>query len=280
MRIKFTKMHGLGNDFVMIDAVSQRLNLTVDMVKHLANRRYGVGCDQVLLVETPSSPDVDFRYRIFNADGSEVQNCGNGARCFAAFVREQRLTGKTSIAVETSNGKMQLDVEKGAQIRVNMGLPRLTPDELPFVADQERVAYPLQFFANDTEQQTDIGAVSMGNPHAVLLVEDVDTAPVENWGPVIEHHPRFPERVNVGFMEVINRGHIRLRVHERGAGETEACGTGACAAMVAGRRQGLLDRRVKVSLPGGDLTIEWLGLSHPVYMIGPATTVFQGSIYL
>jgi diaminopimelate epimerase len=269
-------MHGLGNDFVVFDAISQSLNLTADQVRLLADRRFGVGCDQLLLVEPPSRPGVDFRYRIFNADGSEVGQCGNGARCFARFVREKGLTQKDEIVVETASGVIRLHVEGDGRIRVNMGEPRFAPERIPFQAEAEADRYPIEAAGRSRV----VGAVSMGNPHAVLQVEDVDTAPVRELGPLLESHVRFPERVNVGFMQVVDRGHIRLRVFERGAGETLACGTGACAAAVIGRRWGLLDEQVRVDLPGGSLLIRWAGPGQPVWMTGPATTVFEGTIEL
>jgi diaminopimelate epimerase len=274
MLLRFTKMHGLGNDFVVIDAVSQSVSVTPDLARKLGDRRFGVGCDQILVVEPPRQSDVDFRYRIFNNDGSEVEQCGNGARCFAKFVRDRRLTGKSTIRVETASGIIELQIQKDHQVRVNMGVPILTPDNIPFIADSACPHYRI-----DVEGETlSIGAVSMGNPHAVLQVESTETAPVETLGPAIERHSRFPQRVNVGFMQVLNRNEINLRVYERGAGETLACGTGACAAVVAGRLQDLLDSPVTVNLPGGSLTIEWPGENQPVMMTGPATTVFHGRI--
>jgi len=272
--LRFTKMHGLGNDFVVFDAVRQSVHLDAAAIRRLANRRFGIGCDQVLLVEPPRLPGTDFHYRIFNADGSEVEQCGNGARCFARFVRDQGLTDKTEIPVGTAAGPIRLYVDPDGQVRVDMGAPVLAPERIPFLADRESSIYPLEV---DGETLT-VGAVSMGNPHAVLLVEDVETAPVERLGPLIESHPRFPQRVNAGFMQVLAPDQIRLRVYERGAGETLACGTGACAAVVSGRLRGLLGPRVRVSLPGGILVIEWRGLPHPVRMTGPAERVFEGEI--
>jgi diaminopimelate epimerase len=276
MRVPFVKMHGLGNDFVVIDAYRRDVSLSADQVRFLANRRFGVGCDQLLLVERPRQAGVDFCYRIFNADGSEVEQCGNGARCFARFVRDEGLTDKDTIVVETASGVITLYVEASGEIRVNMGTPRFDPAQLPFTAEAEADKYPLEI---DREPLA-IGAVSMGNPHAVLRVEDVTTAEVERMGPLLEAHPRFPRRVNVGFMEIIDRGHIRLRVYERGTGETLACGTGACAAVAVGRRWGELDDTVRVDLPGGSLTIHWEGGTAPLWMTGPATRVFQGEIEL
>ena len=274
MLLRFTKMHGLGNDFVVIDAVSQSVNITPEVARKLGDRRFGVGCDQILVVEPPNQPDVDFRYRIFNQDGSEVEQCGNGARCFAKFVRDRRLTGKSNIRVETASGIIELHVQRDHQVRVNMGTPILEPKSIPFTADQTSTCYPI-----DVEGQTlNIGAVSMGNPHAVLQVDSTEMAPVETLGPAIEGHSLFPQRANAGFMQVINRNEINLRVYERGAGETLACGTGACAAVVAGQLQDLLDSPVTVHLPGGSLLIEWPGEDQPVIMTGPATTVFHGRI--
>lgn len=276
MLLKFTKMHGLGNDFMVVDLVSQRAKIFPDQVRELADRNFGIGFDQLLIVEPPTDPDMDFKYRIFNADGSEVEQCGNGARCFARFVYDKRLTSKKSINVETSGGNIQLNLTDDGGVTVDMGTPRLVPDTIPFVADSQQEKYQL-----DVDGETfSIGAVSMGNPHGVLVVEDVDTAPVEHLGPKIESHPRFPNRVNVGFMQVVSRDEIRLRVYERGAGETLACGTGACAAVVAGRLQGLLNEVVEVHLPGGTLKIQWSGEGAPVMMTGPAARVFEGQIYL
>lgn len=274
MRIRFSKMHGLGNDFVVIDAISQRLRLTAEKVQQLADRRFGIGFDQLLLVEAPSSPDVDFRYRIFNADGSEVENCGNGARCFARFVTDRKMTGKSAIRVETASGIMVLHVQSNGEVTVDMGPPRLHPAEIPFDAPAQASRYSLEVGA----EILTIGAVSMGNPHAVTVVNSVKDAPVDSLGPLIESHPRFPRRVNAGFMEIVSRHEINLRVYERGAGETLACGTGACAAVVAGRLQDLLDSEVKVNLPGGSLTISWAGEGQPVMMTGPAVTVFHGQV--
>jgi diaminopimelate epimerase len=276
MELQFTKMHGLGNDFVVIDAIHQGVDMSDALARRLADRRFGIGCDQILLVERPQLPGTDFHYRIFNADGSEVEQCGNGARCFARFVRDQGLTDKDAIPVGTAKGPITLYLEADGQVRVNMGPPRLAPAEIPFLADAQAATYPLDV-AGETRI---IGAVSMGNPHAVLQVDAVASAPVERLGPLIESHPRFPRRVNVGFMAVRDRRHIDLRVYERGAGETLACGTGACAAVVAGRLQGLLDDTVTVRLPGGELVISWRGDTEPVWMTGPATRVFEGRIAL
>lgn len=274
MRLRFSKMHGLGNDFVVIDGVSQKVRLSPERIRQLADRHLGIGCDQLLLVEAPDNADVDFRYRIFNGDGSEVENCGNGARCFAIFVRERKLTGKRTIRVETASGIMELQVVDNDKVIVDMGVPRLVPAHIPFQAEQQAASYTLTV---DGESYT-IGAVSMGNPHAVLIVDNVAQAPVAELGPKIEHHPRFPQRVNVGFMEIVSPSEINLRVFERSAGETLACGTGACAAVVAGRLQQKLNSEVKVNLPGGSLRIRWEGEGHPVIMTGPAVTVFHGQV--
>lgn len=274
MRLRFSKMHGLGNDFVVIDGVSQKVRLSEEKIRQLADRNFGIGCDQLLLVESPESPNIDFRYRIFNGDGSEVENCGNGARCFAVFVRDRKLTGKKNITVETAGGIMELQVTDTDDVVVNMGIPRLVPSEIPFIADLQASTYPLEVAG----QTLDISAVSMGNPHAVTLVDNVATAPVAELGPLIEHHPRFPQRVNAGFMQIVSPSEINLRVFERSAGETLACGTGACAAVVTGRLRQLLDSEVTVNLPGGSLVIRWEGAGQPVIMTGPATTVFHGQV--
>ncbi len=276
MTLRFTKMHGLGNDFVVIDAVRQQVTLDAATIRHLAERRFGIGCDQVLLVEPPRLPTTAFHYRIFNADGSEVEQCGNGARCFARFVHEQGLSEHTEITVGTAAGVITLLLQPDGLVRVNMGTPVLTPSQIPFLADSEQ-PQPLYPLALDAETLL-IGAVSMGNPHAVLQVDDVSTAAVAQLGPLVEVHPRFPQRVNVGFMQVVSPQQIRLRVYERGAGETLACGTGACAAVVSGRLRHLLEPQVRVTLPGGELFIEWNGGSQPVWMTGPAATVFHGEI--
>ncbi len=274
MLLKFTKMHGAGNDFVVIDLISQRCKLRSRHIRALANRHFGIGCDQVLVVEAPTRPDVDFRYRIYNADGSEVEQCGNGARCFARFVRDKKLTAKHTISVETAGGIIELRVREGNQVEVDMGAPRFAPADLPFRAEHEADNYPLTVDG----QTLEIGAVSMGNPHAVLRVDDVQRADIERLGPKIESHPDFPQRVNVGFMEVVSADEIRLRVYERGVGETLACGTGACAAVAYGRRRGWLTDTVTVQLPGGKLAIEWPGPGHPVRMTGPAAVAFEGTV--
>lgn len=274
MRLKFCKMHGLGNDFMVIDGVRQQVSLAPERIRELGDRHFGVGFDQLLLVEPPHSPGNDFRYRIFNNDGGEVEQCGNGARCFVRFVTEQGLTDKRAIRVETARGVIVPELADAGLVSVDMGVPRFAPADIPFVADADAVTHALDVMG----QQLDVTVVSMGNPHAVQLVADVDTAPVQQLGAAIERHPRFPERVNAGFMQVLGRGAVRLRVYERGAGETLACGTGACAAVVAGIRRGLLDGSVLVHTRGGDLRIEWAGEGRPVRMSGPAVTVFSGEI--
>ncbi|WP_192035849.1 diaminopimelate epimerase [Halomonas sp. YLGW01] len=276
MLLHFTKMHGLGNDFMVVDLITQRARLRDEQIRELADRHFGIGFDQLLIVEPPLDPDMDFRYRIFNADGSEVENCGNGARCFARFVRDQRLTHKHEIRVETRGGPLTLKVESDGRVSVDMGVPRFTPQSLPFEADEDRLRHRL-----DVDGETlEIGVASLGNPHAVLAVEDVDTAPVARLGPAIEAHPRFPRRVNAGFMQVVSPHEIRLRVFERGSGETLACGTGACAAVACGIRQGRLESPVTVHLPGGDLTIAWPSVDAPLVMTGPAVRVFDGRVAL
>jgi len=276
MLLNFTKMHGLGNDFIVMDAINQSLDLNPDQVRFLADRRFGVGCDQLLLVEPPQSSQAEFRYRIFNADGGEVEQCGNGARCFARFVVDKGLTQNQNIKVETASGLIVLSIEKDDQVTVNMGVPSLDPASLPFEATQKALSYELELEG----EFYNIAAISVGNPHAVLRVDDIKQAAVAQLGPQIESHRRFPQRVNVGFMQIVKKGAINLRVYERGAGETLACGTGACAAVVAGQIQGWLNETVKVSLPGGELVIRWQGGNNPLYMTGPATTVFEGQIEL
>lgn len=276
MLLHFTKMHGLGNDFMVLDLISQKARLRPEQIRRLADRHFGIGFDQLLTVEPPTTPDADFRYRIFNADGSEVENCGNGARCFAVFVHDKKLTCKQTLKVETAGGPLTLQLNDKGLVTVDMGVPRLKPDEIPFQAAQQAISYPLQL----QDQSLEVGAVSMGNPHAVLRVDDVLNFPVEQIGPQIEQHSRFPKRVNAGFLQVISRNQGRLRVYERGAGETLACGTGACAAMVYGRLQGWFDSRVEMHLPGGCLQIEWSGEGHPVKMTGPAQRVFEGQLFI
>jgi len=275
-------MHGLGNDFVVINAISQTVDLTPDQIRFIADRHRGVGCDQLLLVEPPKSDDVDFSYRIFNADGGEVGQCGNGARCFARYVVNSGLTDKSELTVATASGTIQLSLGTDGQITVDMGVPRFNPGELPFEAEDTEIGAE-RFPLSVGNQLIEIGAVSMGNPHAVidvtsLDVASVDDAPVAELGPLLESHSRFPERVNVGFMQVVARDHIRLRVFERGVGETLACGTGACAAVAVARTWGMVDDEVSVDLPGGRLLIRWPGGSSSMLMTGPAETVFEGSI--
>jgi len=272
--MKFTKMHGLGNDFVVIDAVTQNVRITASMVRRLADRKTGIGCDQVLVVEPPSAADIDFDYRIFNCDGAEVEQCGNGARCLARFVHDRQLTGKKSIRVQTSNRVMTLNLINKNLVAVDMGVPELDPPAIPFQADEPALLYDIDI----NGQAQPIAAVSMGNPHAVLTVTDIDTAPVAELGAALESHERFPNRVNVGFMQIINRTEIKLRVFERGVGETEACGSGACAAAVASIQQELVDSPVTVHLTRGSLKIDWKGAGHPLIMSGPAKTVFHGRI--
>jgi len=274
MLLKFTKMHGAGNDFVMLDGIRQRIRLTPEQLRLMADRHFGIGCDQILLVETAQHPEADFRYRIFNADGGEVEQCGNGARCFVRFVHDQGLTSKREIVVETQCGLISPRLEEDGRVTVNMGAPVFEAARIPFTTSIDAITQPLDV-GDDVVQIT---AVSMGNPHAVQLVEDVERAPVAIQGALIENHPRFPKRVNAGFMQVVDRSHIKLRVHERGSGETLSCGTGACAAVAAGIRRGLLDDRVHVATKGGMLSIAWAGGDEPVWLTGPAITVFQGEI--
>jgi diaminopimelate epimerase len=276
MNMNFTKMHGLGNDFIVIDAITQPIELSEDQYRFIADRRFGIGCDQILLVEKARSETTDFYYRIINADGSEVEQCGNGARCFARFVQEKGLSDKTEIHVGTNAGDIRLLLQDDGLVRVDMGVPQLAPEEIPFIAVEQAITYELEV----DHLIVELSAVSIGNPHAVLRVESVAMAPLENIGPLLESHVRFPQRCNVGFMQIVDRQQIKLRVFERGAGETMACGTGACAAVVSGHLLGLLDERVTVTLPGGDLVIEWPGEGHPIMMSGPAVTVFDGSIPL
>ena len=274
MRLKFTKMHGLGNDFVVLDATAQPLHLQPRQLSWLADRHRGIGCDQILQVERPRQADTDFYYRIFNADGGEVEQCGNGARCFVRYVHEKGLTRKTSIRVGTRGGVIVPRLEPDGQVTVEMGVPVFDPPGIPFRADKRALTYQLDISGKLIE----ISALSIGNPHAVQFVTNVESAPVCTEGPLLEQHPRFPERVNAGYAQVLDRARIRLRVYERGAGETLACGTGACAAVVAGITRGLLDPRVTVAMRGGDLGISWAGEGEPVMMTGPAQTVFDGEI--
>lgn len=269
-------MHGLGNDFVVIDAINQSINLSSEQIRHWSDRHFGIGFDQLLLVEKALNDTADFKYRIFNADGGEVAQCGNGARCFARFVRDKKLSNKDEISVETDSGSLLLRFDDDGLITVNMGIPKHAPAQIPLLAEQESRFYTVQVL--DTEKA--FGAVSMGNPHAVIQVTDIKTAPVAELGKALESHDFFPERVNVGFMQVVDRQHIKLRVFERGAAETLACGSGACAAVVIGIEHNLLDHTVSVELPGGLLTINWPGRGEPVLMTGPAISVFEGQITL
>ncbi len=297
MKLRFTKMQGAGNDFVMIDATRSRIDLSEAQYRRLGDRRLGVGADQILMVETSATPGVDFRYRIFNNSGDEVEHCGNGARCFVHFVRDRGLTDKRVLRVETMNNLLELRLQDDGRVTVDMNRPIFELDRVPFDAaglTPRRVAgfesgfelglesafelWPLS--GVDPARDVEVAVLSMGNPHAMQIVDDVDTAPVAALGPRVETHPRFPRKVNAGFMQIVARNRIRLRVHERGAGETLACGTGACAAVVAGRRLGLLDARVDVETRGGVLTIEWHGGASHVLLTGPAQTVFQGEIEL
>ena len=275
MKLKFTKMQGLGNDFVVLDGINQSITLNPQQIRRLADRHFGIGCDQLLLVEKAIG-QADFRYRIFNADGGEVEQCGNGARCFVRYVHDHGLTEKREIRIETLSGVISPKLEMDGKITVNMGIPIFAPDKIPFVTEKQALTYQLEL----PEGPVTISALSMGNPHAVRVVRDTENAPVETEGALIESHPRFPKHVNVGYMQVIDRTNIKLRVFERGAGETLACGTGACAAVVAGINLGLLDNRIIVSTKGGELTINWHGNDEPVWMTGPAVTVFEGEINL
>ncbi len=268
-------MQGLGNDFVVLDGINQSINLDRQQIRLLADRHFGVGCDQILLVEKAQG-QADFRYRIFNADGGEVEQCGNGARCFVRYVHDHGLTHKSEIRIETLSGVISPKLEVNGNITVNMGKPIFEPAEIPFIAEHYASTYELEI----QNQPVKMSVLSMGNPHAVRVIQDIDTAPVNSEGALIETHPRFPKRVNVGYMQVMDRTHIKLRVFERGAGETLACGTGACAAVVAGINLGLLDQQVTVSTRGGELNIRWNGQEDPVWMTGPAVTVFEGEINL
>ncbi|MDD9176659.1 MULTISPECIES: diaminopimelate epimerase [Aliivibrio] len=274
MHFHFSKMHGLGNDFMVVDCLTQNIFFSPDLIRRLADRNRGIGFDQLLVVEAPYDPETDFHYRIFNADGTEVEQCGNGARCFARFVRMKGLTNKISISVSTKKGKMTLKVEDDDQITVNMGEPVFEPNKIPFKATQAEKTYLLR--ADD--KTLFCGAVSMGNPHCVTVVDDVDNYDVDKYGPLVEGHDRFPERVNAGFMEIVSPNEVKLRVYERGAGETQACGSGACGAVAIGIMQELLAEEVNVSLPGGDLQISWKGPGYPLFMTGPATHVYDGQL--
>ncbi|MGJ9418365.1 diaminopimelate epimerase [Massilia sp. CMS3.1] len=287
MKLKFTKMQGAGNDFVVIDAIRQHIDFSTEQWQRLADRRFGVGADQILIVERPTVPGADFRYRIFNNDGGEVEQCGNGARAFARFVSDQGLSSERSIRVQTMSGIIAPRLEEDGSVTVDMGAPVLEPAAVPFdsqaldsIPEGRDQLWPLSLQLDGAPVHVLVSVVSMGNPHAVQLVADADSAPVAELGPQVEHHPRFPKRVNAGFMQVVDRQHIKLRVFERGAGETLACGTGACAAVVAGIRRGLLDSPVQVAARGGELSIAWTGEGEPVYLSGPAVTVFEGEITL
>lgn len=276
MRLRFTKMEGAGNDFIVVDATQQPLRLEAGQIRRLADRHFGVGFDQLLVIERPRSRDTDFYYRIFNADGGEVAQCGNGARCFVRYVHDKGLTSRRAIRVETASGIIEPRLEADGQVTVDMGVPRFEPAEIPLVAGKRAPVYRIDLDGREIE----IAAVSMGNPHAVQIVADVEAAPVATEGPGIEHHPRFPQRVNAGYMQIIDRGRVKLRVWERGAGETLACGTGACAAAVTGIARGLLDSPVEVQARGGTLGIAWAGEGKPVFMTGPARLVFEGEVEL
>ena len=287
MKLHFTKMHGAGNDFIVIDAINQNIDFTPAQWQRLADRRFGIGADQILVVEKPRLPGCDFRYRIYNNDGGEVEQCGNGARAFVKFVSEKGLSSKASIRVETMAGVIAPRLELDGSITVDMGAPVLEPALVPFdaaglagVEQGTDLLWPLDLALPGHAAPVLVSVVSMGNPHAVQVVDDVDAQDLERSGPLIEHHPRFPRRVNAGYMQVVNRQHVKLRVFERGAGETLACGTGACAAAVAGIRRGLLDSPVHISARGGELSIAWQGPGHPVLMTGPAVSVFEGTIEL
>lgn len=275
MKYKFTKMHGLGNDFVLIDGVNQSVNLSLDQLRNIANRRLGIGCDQILLIEKTES-NADFRYRIFNSDGGEVEQCGNGARCLVRHVYDKGMTQKKEISVETLSGIIFPKLEINGEVTVNMGTPKFEPKKIPFIADKRMLTYLLEV----NKKQIEFSILSMGNPHAVQIVEDINQSPVLAEGSLIESHSHFPKHVNAGYMQIVSREHINLRVYERGTGETLSCGTGACAAVVAGITRGLLDSRVTVSTTGGNLSIFWEGDNNPVWMTGPAISVFDGEIEL
>ena len=287
--LNFTKMHGLGNDFIVLNNLQNDIDLSASQIRQLSDRHFGIGFDQLLIVEPASVADAEFDYRIYNADGGEVEHCGNGARCFARFVRDQGLSNNAVITVNTMGGVIRLRVLEDGQVTVDMGVPVFEPARIPLVADTEADEYSVMLTSESTATAPGLvkataalnspvvfGSVAIGNPHAVIVVDDVDTAPVETLGPILESHSLFPQRVNVGFMQIVSRSHVRLRVYERGVGETRACGTGACAAVVVGNKQNLLDKNVVVSLPGGDLDILWPGANENVEMTGPCTTVFEG----
>lgn len=276
--LSFTKMHGLGNDFMMVNGVTQQLDLSQEKISALAHRQFGIGFDQLLVVEPPTRADLDFSYRIFNLDGSEVEHCGNGARCFAAYVYQQGLSTKNPLKVGTVNRVLSLKTEDNGEVTVDMGVPEMSPQSLPFRESITATTYSRKIHLASDSMEIEFSAVSMGNPHAVVKVEDLDNTAVKEFGKALGSHPDFPEGVNVGFMEILSRNAIKLRVFERGTGETLACGTGACAAVVAGCLQGLLDDTVKVTLPGGQLNIHWLKPDAPVMMTGPVSTVYEGTI--
>ncbi len=276
MNLKFTKMHGAGNDFVVIDAINQAVALSAEQIRLIADRHFGVGCDQLLLVERTVRADADFRYRIFNADGGEVEQCGNGARCFVRFVHHHGLTRSREIRVETACGLIVPRLEEDGRVSVNMGAPRFAPSDIPFEAPHGALSYGLEI----NRKTLELSVLSMGNPHAVQIVDNIDSAAVVELGALIEAHPRFPRRVNAGFMQILDSSHIRLRVYERGAGETLSCGTGACAAAVAGIRRGLLQERVEVATRGGTLTVDWAGGDAPVWLTGPTAIVFEAELIL
>ena len=278
MLLRFTKMHGLGNDFMMVDLVSQRAHIYPDTIRKLADRRTGIGFDQLLTVSPPDDPNADFRYTIFNADGSEAEQCGNGARCFLRFVRDQGLTTKSFLRLQTISGQISCRLEKDGNITVNMGTPILQPAKIPFLADSQQILYELE--QPNSSEITTAAVVNVGNPHAVISVKDLDNAPIASLGPIIESHERFPEKVNVGFMQILSRKQIRFRVYERGVGETQACGSGACAAIVAGRLQDLLDEHIEVELLGGKLGLSWAGENTPIMMKGPACRIYEGRLQI
>ncbi|MED5315308.1 MAG: diaminopimelate epimerase [Pseudomonadota bacterium] len=276
MKLAFTKMHGAGNDFVVIDGVTQVVNLSTAQLRRLADRHRGIGCDQILMVTPPDNPDADFRCHIFNADGSRAGQCGNGARCIGRFLKEKRLTRKRDILMLTDDNSLSLSLTEDGRVFAGLGAPRFAPQEVPFQADEIQDQYTLDVQG----QSLSIGALSMGNPHAILIVDDCDAAPVSTLGPLLEAHVRFPERVNVGFLQIQSRGEVKLRVFERGVGETDACGSGACAAAVHGIKLGLLDEKVTVNLPGGKLSVSWQSGDDRVWLGGPTATVFHGTVTL
>ncbi len=276
MQTRFTKMHGLGNDFVVLDAVRQSIRLTTDIIKRIADRNLGIGCDQVLVIEPPTDRNIDFNYRIFNCDGSEVEQCGNGARCIGRYIKDQQLSGKKTLRIKTKNRVMEITTTTKNMITANMGEPSFIPADIPLDSEQQNDLYSIDI----NNSSLKIAALSVGNPHAVLQVDNIDQADVETIGSLIQKHSLFPESVNVGFMQIIDRQNLALRVYERGVGETQACGSGACAAAVAAIKQGLVDKTIEIKLLGGKLTIEWQGEGQPILMTGPAETVFHGKIKL